>query len=435
MRVSSKMRLSPTTYTRLCLGVFFLVLGGLAVFNIYVDPQLAWGSPMGLEFLSHRTSHWEKATKAELLRGAAPDVLFIGSSMVENGIDPEFPGLNGRRAFNGGISGDSLKQSRCFLDYAFRVSKPSEVVLFIEFNKFNDELIRRVCGIDKADAKTTHPSEGSEWTHEDLNCRVNPEMDRVNYYISNAIGKSATEQSLELLANRRRGIAGVLRPNGVRDLDQDTDYRITRALLFKALGYFNEYADYGWVMGELNKVMEACRAHSSNLKIVISPLHAQYQECVNATGLWPQYEDWKRRLVEMVGRDRAAGGHCELWDASGSAGPLSEPLPNGREFRKKMQWYLEAFHFRKSLGREILREAYLAGPNTVGANSESAVHAGFDRPIAVRLNADNIEAHLATLRADRDDYTRTHPAEVALVRNLLRNLRIQSSWRVFLTPD
>src|ERR1700732_2600713 len=89
-------------------------------FNLFVDPYGVWGMPA----LQHLTAARPAEKDNEMLfkavdlgRGQFTD-LFIGSSRVDLGLDPDSPALQGGRAYNLGLVGGALRPTLQYLRHA-----------------------------------------------------------------------------------------------------------------------------------------------------------------------------------------------------------------------------------------------------------------------------------------------------------------------------
>jgi hypothetical protein len=124
-----------------------------------------------------------------------------------------------------------------------------------------------------------------------------------------------------------------------------------------------------------------------------------------AAGLWPAFEDWKRRLTEIA----AGGGETvALWDFSGFSEYSTEMIPGPGDRQTEVRWYWEAGHFKKELG-DVVLDRVLLSEGTVGPD-------GF----GVRLTPANIDAHLGRVREHRSAFRVARPAFVAEVEELVR---------------
>lgn len=63
-------------------------------------------------------------------------------------------------------------------------------------------------------------------------------------------------------------------------------------------------------------MLDFARAVGIDLCIFINPNHARLLLALRDAGLWPQYEDWKAKMVEVLAAEATAAGKPQfpLWD-------------------------------------------------------------------------------------------------------------------------
>jgi len=172
-------------------------------------------------------------------------------------------------------------------------------------------------------------------------------------------------------------------------------------------------------MRYLERIIEIARRDNIDLRLFISPSHAYEWEALRAAGLWPTFEEWKRRLVRLLAQDarRYPGASpIALWDFSGYDTIDSEPIPAPGDVQTRMRWYWEASHFTVATGALILDRVF--------ADSPASPFAG-PADFGVRITESNIEEHLKQVRADRERYRQTHGAEVAEIQAIAATLAPQ----------
>jgi hypothetical protein len=141
---------------------------------------------------------------------------------------------------------------------------------------------------------------------------------------------------------------------------------------------------------------------------IIYPYHVHILELFSLSGLWSYFEDWKRELVHVADQVSPAGVRhaVVLWDFSGYHQYALEPVPRLGDRATQVNWYWEAGHFKRALGEKMLAAIY-------GREAE---------PIGKRLDADNIESHLANIRRQQSAFRSTSP-EVAQTMKEIFNLK------------
>ncbi|MBF0220187.1 MAG: hypothetical protein HQL49_11780, partial [Gammaproteobacteria bacterium] len=89
----------------------------------------------------------------------------------------------------------------------------------------------------------------------------------------------------------------------------------------------------------------------------------------------------------------------------------SEPVPAAGDKESEMRWHWESSHYKKELGDLVLDRIF---------DYHSA-----DRKIpsdfGILLMPDNLEQHLAQIRADRERWRSTHSQDIAEIESLTKH--------------
>ena len=166
------------------------------------------------------------------------------------------------------------------------------------------------------------------------------------------------------------------------------------------------------------RIVTLARREGVDLRLFISPMHAQLCVVIDRLGLWSVYEDWKRQLVSVIEADAAAHPEqrpFELWDFSGFNTVTTEPVPMAGDTRTPMAFYWECSHYKKEAGDLVLDRLFGY------SDSKRAVPDDF----GVLLRQNNVEVFLAKTRSDLAAYQERFPDEVAAIVHLqLRSNRL-----------
>lgn len=158
----------------------------------------------------------------------------------------------------------------------------------------------------------------------------------------------------------------------------------------------------------IRKIMEFCRAHSIDLRILTTPAHAHQLELSAATGEWPAFEQGKRELARLIGEDarRNPGlAPIPLYDFNGYSSITTESVPPEGS-RTEMKYYWDSSHFKQIAGDRAL-------DRVLGSEADwKRVPDDF----GVNVTEENIELVLQNERAKRDQYGKDHPEDVENIR-------------------
>jgi hypothetical protein len=172
---------------------------------------------------------------------------------------------------------------------------------------------------------------------------------------------------------------GILKVDKSRKNPGSTD-DFTRGLT-NSIAYSSSYKLSQERLLLLKSIIDSCQQKGIALTIFISPSHATDMEGLHALGLWSEFEQWKREVSKIA----------PIWDFSGYNSITTEPIA------KNMKYYLDSSHYRKETGDLILNRLLSYQENTVPED------------FGVLMTPENIEAHLAKIRSDRENWLKTSP--------------------------
>ncbi|NEQ87322.1 MAG: hypothetical protein F6K26_47080, partial [Moorea sp. SIO2I5] len=113
-------------------------------------------------------------------------------------------------------------------------------------------------------------------------------------------------------------------------------------------------------------------------------------ESLRVSGLWPELEKWKSRLVEITA----------VWDFSGYNSITTEAIGEG------MKNYWDSSHYREEVGDLILNRLFSYQSQTVPED------------FGVLITPENVESHLGKIRNERESWAENNPDLVQLVEDL-----------------
>ncbi len=150
-------------------------------------------------------------------------------------------------------------------------------------------------------------------------------------------------------------------------------------------------------LDELRTILQLARHKGVEVTLFITPSHARQWEVLSASGLWAEWEDWKRHLLDIT---LAGGANMQLWDFSGYSRISTEAVPPAGS-PSRMQGYTDSAHFTPWVGEQVL------------ARLNGAIE---PHDFGVKLNEGNLESHLAHLRHVHTLYRATHPSDIDVIR-------------------
>ncbi len=385
-----------------------VMIAGLAGFNALVDPYGVFGAPPieGFNRFKYGFNHHQRIAKPHALERHSPATVILGSSRVASALDPEHPGFRHGPVYNLGIDATGIYEVYRLAQHAQAVRPLDEVVLAVDFYMFNADWPTQV---DFDESRLAVTVDGA------------PNRNRIPELLSLLISGDVSGESWWSLRHQRDQETHYT-ALGRRDENNDDAQAFSRGgqrLVFQAsekrfvhYGYSPQGKGYllhdkagGSPFIWLRRLLDDCRARGTRVHLVINPVHARQYEVMAALGLWPAYQDWKRRVLATTLEEAAAHASAPypLWDFGVINDITTESVPPLGDRVTMMHWYRESSHFRKVLGDRML-DRILAEPPATDAPAD-----GF----GLRLTPDNIEAQLSLQARRFAEWQASHPGDVA----------------------
>ncbi|PLX48929.1 MAG: hypothetical protein C0613_09385 [Desulfobulbaceae bacterium] len=373
----------------------FIVCGlfGIALFNAVVDPLDIYRLVRlpGFNDIKPRLDTFSRLAKPMWLSARPYERLALGSSRTEIGIpiSSEKWGEFSGPGMNGAVSGARLTEVAAIFEHASLVAPIKTVVIGADFFMFNGHSLGQYAS-PQALAQDNTP----------LDLLLNKAASTLfSYKITAASLYTITHQRPKYDKYRRSGQmnsareAAKSRKNGYpsrfqRFADSFME-RIWSPCKSNAYTYKGGKFDSMAIFAE---ILARAAAEGIDIKIFIPPAHARMLEALSAAGHWPQFEEWKRDMVEVIAgvREKTPGAAITLWDFSGYYDLTMEPFPAPGEL---MTWYIDSTHFSEAFGRLIIARMY-------GSTQQDVGH---------RLTGESVPRVIEMIRTQQQEYRRRHP--------------------------
>jgi len=342
-------------YLIYCLSAAILFIGMVAGFNALVDPyHLYQHTPKQgwTHFKTGRSGAHDRMTKANHIRRFQPDVILLGSSRVDWGLDEHHPALEkyGEARVNSGMGGVTMYEMFRLTQHAVATGNPRLLVIGLDVEEFN----QRKAPLVFSETRIAVDEEGRRQSLATLR-DLTPTLLSMDALITSlrTIKASMTNRSLSWEDLSRRG----------------SDYREKRSPEYYAKAYPHaiqtirrnlgslriQQRVIGEQMGYFQKLLELAHAEGIEVRMYIHPYHATALDRIKETN-WNLFVEWKQRLVAANRQvARAANRHpFPLRDFSGYHELAKEPLPWPKHPTRPMKHYFESSHFRKPTGDRLL---------------------------------------------------------------------------------
>jgi hypothetical protein len=390
------------------------VMAATAWFNWRVDPYRLFSAGESARPDSIKIRPEANVAAVKLLNAisAQPDVLILGNSRADVGLDPGNSRLSalGAQAYNLAVPGQSIvDQTRAFVSLVER-SRVRVVLVGLDFQDFIINA-RPVATGDRWDA-------------------LDPESLRLREQAKALLTTAATRDSILTLRLPHQRYPRTLRADGFNPMldyvgvAERSGYAVmfaqrlgeTAAMYAGAkLGLFPAGENDSVEFAALRRLLRAARRHDVRVVLTTYPYHAQYLVLFRELGLWPEFERWKRLLVQTIERESMHAPDsptAELWDFAAFSPYASLPIARYAKDGAG-QWYWEAGHFKKELGDLMLNEMF-----------PPAVPDGIGPTIGTPLTSRNLDSWCADQRISADRFMRENSDLVRSVRAALDRAKI-----------
>ncbi|MBO0349489.1 hypothetical protein J0895_10285 [Phormidium pseudopriestleyi FRX01] len=376
-------------YFRIVLSVILMQVLTISGFNIAVDPYSVFNNPIWVGFnqVKPEKDKQVRMFKAIDIIRIQPNMVFIGSSRTEFGLDPAHPALaEVQPAYNLGITGANIYEARRYFEHAIAN---------------NPELKQAAIGVDFFMFGQDKKNQDDFSEDRLLTSHITPQ-DKFNSIFSlGAIrGSLKTIRANQSSVNR----VGYFYPDGRRN----TDYYVSHIYgglqgvdimgdllrendFFQSKKQGNPYEISH--LEEVKNIVKLCQKKNIKCDFFISPSHVTHWESIRLSGAWQLFEEWKRDLAQIA----------PVWDFSGYNSITTDPLSSN------MKNYIDSSHYRKEIGDLVL--------NRIWQYNEDIVPKDF----GVLLTPETVENHLKQIRENRKIWANNHPDVVEFVENVLNN--------------
>ncbi len=388
--------------------------------NLVIDPYglLQLFKIQDLNTVKPRMYNNARMLKAHQVASTQPKSLVIGSSRSDVGLNPQVAERLGFGipSFNSSIPSARIREVSAYVQHAHNEGDLNEVVVGLDFFMFDAN-------------KPFEP--GFELGRLSLENNDLVWLNRAKDYLRAFFSYDALDATIHTVLNEDQYAVDYL-DNGTQDphfRQENVSKKGGHRAAFKAalretvisrdaiadMKYASSSIAQNSELAELSGLLHFCKSRSIDVYLVISPVHALWLEAIWELGLWPDYERWKRDLIEMVESYNNTGDKSEiaLWDFTGYSDINKEGVPREGNNTDEMHWYWEASHYKQSTGNLIFHRIR-------GVNMES-----MPENFGVQLNNKNIRRHLDSLREGRSNYFEYNQSNMPLLWEALNSARDQ----------
>lgn len=377
----------------------------VALMNALIDPYMLFDAPRisGINAIKPRPEVWSGEIKRAVAVRQRPEAFILGNSRAEIGFDPEHASLRRLKldTYNLAVPGMGLGGNIAMLLQIARNQRPQLLLVGAEFIDF--------LGSTDSRAIELRHREGGEWAAALLRIKA-------------LLTLKATQDSIGTLLLQHTAYPATLTPSGFnplldyREIAAHEGYHVmfrqraeqnAKTLAQKAAKLPPDYLERG-ELARLQELLQEAARWNGEMHIIIYPYHAQLLLMFQELGLWPAFEEFKRRLVAEARAAQTKSARVSVWDFSGYSLYAAQPIPPKGKRGALSPWYWEAGHFKKELGDIMLARIL---------DDEAPA---LDPRFGVRIDTGNIENHLQAQRLELVSLRKHKPLLESEVRRLVR---------------
>ncbi|MCW1914311.1 hypothetical protein OJ996_12040 [Luteolibacter sp. GHJ8] len=372
--------------------IFFAAVAGIALaFNSWANPWRIIPSPLSSQKMEPYRAieqNWNRTCKAGLASSGSWDAGLFGSSRVDIGLNPRHAVFNGMKCGNFGLNAGLLAENEAMCRYFIEHQNPKLVVLAIDATDLTTPVAKK----RQADFDISPLAGGPRSLEQELRYRA---------------GISTLSSSLAATGRMLRGQLAEHTPEGFR---REPEYPDGQLLYFSTIYRMaKQHISTGQVDAEkiamIENIVALCRAKGTRLVIFFTPNHGLFQLAFRELGdPDPYFAEDRRALADLAARANAADPSAppvEVWDFL-DAHPLNTPpMPDPAIKKGHPAGWVDLFHVLPETGDHMLER--LQGRGDYGE----------------LLLPDGVEARVAKVKAQLDEYEARNPEDVAYLRKSL----------------
>jgi len=355
----------------------------IAALNLVADPYQSFRCCNSDSLRKAAAGYGTRVGKGEMLARHDWDILLLGTSRVEAGLDPAHPAFAGSRVYNAGLPGADYPELDLAARTAMKRGTLKRLILCVDLFCF-----------DPAWQSTADADQSL----------VSPGLNRAEYCLANLLSLRATEASFETVrgamhnAQAKDYPLGLFGPHETPGSHRRADWPLGGALRLTLPAGINR-PNPPPLSDERFKVLAALLDDASRagirVDVVHLPMHATGLEGYAALDVWRVYEQWIRTLAAVVTihNQRFPARPAAFWDFCQYNAITMDPA------FEKSEWFYDSYHLKVPLGNLVIDQ--IMGFHSVG---QAAIP-----ELGLLVTNSNVEAHLAELRRDRERYYAADP--------------------------
>ena len=388
----------------------------VSVFNYLVDPYQIYNTPAVAGFNNVKSDTW-RVYKTVFLARQPMDVAILGTSRAGS-LRPDHSVFSNKKAVNLSIPGQPYVETKMLIDL-LDPQKTHQIIFGMDFFGANTFMpLPTDFTTENYSEFRKYPLLASISTVRDSYKTVTLSLDtRHPSYIDEFFSKWKTETKSKPSEknvpknNGSQQIVPIYNQNHHNFIESEKAYLSGVYLPDPRCVFEFEHDNYtDSPLKNFQAILVRAYREAIDLRLFISPSHARQWEVIAAVGLRDKWEEWKRRLVRMNETEAAKAGKppFPIWDFSGYNSITTEALPALHGGQTIMKNYIDSSHYTPYVGDLVLDRLFDSHPPGLKVPSD----------FGVLITSKNLDTHLAHIRAEREEYQKTHPDDIAEIKRL-----------------
>ena len=318
------------------IAAFATVLGTVAVLNLLLDPYWVWReSPIWTKAgLGYHPSLETRMRMVKALQVVTyqPDIVLLGSSRVQVGLDPAV--FTTARAYNLGITGLHMIEAEAYARHVINFTGAREIVFGLDFFAFNA-------------SQQTRPEFDSE----------TGSIDALFRFVGIALfGFDTLRESIGLMVNHSK-VGQNLPLNtraGFTHFPPRSPEAINRLSNVMASRTYYDFSLSQEAYRALARTIRYAKENGIKIHLFVSPIHQEQFRLIERLGLLDKYREWEAVLMQI-----AEDHHVSVWNFPQVNSLADIDISGGGN-----GYYLDASHYSPIVGTAMLRDIGFAVANS-----------------------------------------------------------------------
>ena len=346
-------------YLTLSFISFLALMTFIATLNWLIDPFAMYWSPQlnNINMIKPESGKRSRIAKAYQIENVKPQILIVGNSRVEMGLNPDHQVFNKKRVYNQGMPGASVAMQ---VDYAINAimldTDIEEIFVAVDFLDFLIDTSRSQKTSSSYQFRLSNLDDGS--SHASL-LRLKEKTGLI-FSIDALIASITTITQQKSLVNSTKpngfnnplSYIQIMNTEGIKPLFKQKLAEISTRIEKDTLKIVTQPKPvYSPVYSHIGRLIEVAKRNNIKLTFFINPYHMSYLQTLSDNQQWSNFQLWKTTLVKYLAAKQ--GSDFALWDFSLSNNYINEPVDIDNA-KKQMKWFWEPAHYKEALGDLLL---------------------------------------------------------------------------------